>query len=96
MIDSSFAVKLCVQETVTESTCTALKRVDSPVACERVIDSSECAIKLAEGKADFAVFNAEELLLARQFYPNGVQVVLELRHEARANCELRRRSYASK
>lgn len=62
----------------------ALERGDSKVKCETVKDPSECAIKLAEGKADFGIFTADELLLANNFYPTGLQVIGEIRNKDKA------------
>ena len=55
------------------------------MSCERVIDSAECAVRLAQGKADFGVFNAEEMLLTYQFYPDEFQPIAELRYKDRIN-----------
>ncbi|XP_014209303.1 transferrin-like [Copidosoma floridanum] len=80
-VDAQEKLKLCVQEDVTETSCNALSRLDSPIKCERVVDSAECARKLAEGRADFGIFTADELLLAHNFYPTGINVVAELRNK---------------
>jgi len=58
-----------------------LERGDNEVSCLHVADSAECAIRLAEGKADFGIFNAEELLLTYQFYPTNIVPILQLRHK---------------
>jgi hypothetical protein len=80
--------KFCAPvDIVSEPACLALQRGDSEVSCLRVADSAECAIRIAEGEADFGVFNAEELLLINQFYPsptiNSIQPILQLRHKDR-------------
>lgn len=78
-----FSDNLCVTtDKVTESDCYAVSRQDSEVQCLHVSDSAECAIRLTEGKADFAVFNAEELLLAHKFGPfHSLVPILQLRHK---------------
>lgn len=77
-----FSDKFCAPaDVVNEPTCYALQRGDSEVSCFRVADSAECAIRLAEGEADFGIFNAEELLLTNQFYPSQIQPILQLRHK---------------
>lgn len=53
------------------------------MSCLRVTDSAECAIRLAQGEADFGIFNAEELLLTYQFYPSQIQPLFQLRHKER-------------
>ena len=57
-----------------------VERQDSMVRCELARDAAECAIKLAEGRADFGIFAADELLLANHFYSTGLQVVGELKN----------------
>ncbi|XP_029156870.1 transferrin-like [Nylanderia fulva] len=74
--------KLCAPvDTVSDDACYALQRGESKVSCLRVADSAECAIRLAQGTVDFGVFNAEELLLAFQFYPSDILPILQLRHK---------------
>lgn len=74
--------KLCAPvDTVSDDACYALQRGESKVSCLRVADSAECAIRLAQGAADFGVFNAEELLLTFQFYPSDILPILQLRHQ---------------
>lgn len=86
IILDNFSDKFCAPaETVNENACYALQRGDSEVSCLRVADSAECAIRLAEGEADFGVFNAEELLLTYQFYPNNILPILQLRHKEKLN-----------
>ncbi|TGZ55687.1 Transferrin [Temnothorax longispinosus] len=76
--------KFCAPlDTVSESACYSLQRGDSEVSCLQVQDNAECAIRLAEGQADFGVFNAEELLLTHQFYSSHIQPILQLRHKDR-------------
>ncbi|XP_011169617.2 transferrin [Solenopsis invicta] len=81
--------KFCAPyEVVDESSCYAVQRGDnSEVSCFRVADSAECAIRLAQGEADFGVFNAEELLLTYQFYQSEMQPILQLRHKDRQQDE---------
>ncbi|XP_032680606.1 transferrin-like [Odontomachus brunneus] len=75
--------KFCAPvETVQESACIALKKGDSEVSCLRVADSAECSIRLAQGEADFGIFNAEELLLTYPFYDN-IMPIHQLRHRDR-------------
>lgn len=50
-------------------------------------DSADCAIKINENKADFGIFNAEELLLAYQFYPDSLLPIIQLKHEDKINGE---------
>lgn len=76
-----FLVRLCATSFITQDSCNALERGNSPIRCQRVTDTVECAIKLAEGKADFGVFTADEVLLTHHFYPSGVQVVAELKNK---------------
>lgn len=73
--------KFCAPvDVVSDTACFALQRGDV-VSCLSVADSAECAIRLAQGEVDFGVFNAEELLLAYQFYPSNIQPILQLRHK---------------
>jgi len=77
-----FSDKFCAPtETINEGACYSLQRGDSEVSCLRVADSAECAIRLAEGEADFAVFNTEELLLTYQFYSTNIVPILQLKHK---------------
>ncbi|XP_072758245.1 transferrin-like [Anoplolepis gracilipes] len=74
--------KFCAPlDTVSDDACYVLQRGESKVSCLRVADSAECAIRLAQGEADFGVFNAEELLLTYQFYPLDILPILQLRHK---------------
>lgn len=66
-----------------DNACNALQRGDSRVSCLRVEDSAECSIRLAQGKADFGIFNAEELLLAYPFYQFRIMPILQLKHKDR-------------
>ncbi|KAL0133776.1 hypothetical protein PUN28_001030 [Cardiocondyla obscurior] len=76
--------KFCAPaDIVSDNTCIALQRGESQVSCLRVADSAECSIRLAEGEADFGIFNAEELLLTQQFYPHNIQPIIQLRHKNR-------------
>ncbi|XP_012525647.1 transferrin [Monomorium pharaonis] len=76
--------KLCATDTISEGSCYNVQRSDNEVVkCLRVADSAECAIRLAQGEADFGIFNTEELLLAYQFYPNDIQPIIQLRHKDR-------------
>jgi len=74
-----FSDKFCAPDTITENTCYAIQRGER-ITCLRVTDSAECAIHLASGKADFGIFNTEELLLTYQFYPS-IKPILQLRHK---------------
>ncbi|XP_071628736.1 transferrin-like [Temnothorax longispinosus] len=81
---AQYKYKFCAPlDTVSESACYSLQRGDSEVSCLQVQDNAECAIRLAEGQADFGVFNAEELLLTHQFYSSHIQPILQLRHKDR-------------
>ncbi|XP_015597144.1 transferrin [Cephus cinctus] len=73
--------RLCAPQSISDNTCYSLQRGESQVSCLRVEDSADCAIKLSRGDADFGVFTAEELLLAHQFYPTGLQLISQLRHK---------------
>lgn len=76
--------KFCAPvDVVSENSCIALHRGNSEVSCLTVSDSSECAIRLAEGNADFGVFNAEELLLINQFYPSEIEPIIQLKHRTK-------------
>ncbi|XP_018395848.1 PREDICTED: transferrin-like [Cyphomyrmex costatus] len=76
--------KFCAPvDVVTDSACLVVQRGNSTVSCLRVSDSAECAIRLAEGEADFGVFNAEELLLLNQFYPFEIEPIIQLRHRTK-------------
>jgi len=78
-----FSDKFCAPvDVVGDDACFAVQRGER-VSCLRVADSAECAIRLAEGEADFGIFNAEELLLTYQFYPSNIQSILQLRHKDR-------------
>lgn len=73
--------KFCAPvETINNNACYSLQK-ESEVLCLRVEDSTECAIRLAEGKADFGVFNAEELILAYPFYQSEFVPIKQLRHK---------------
>lgn len=78
-----FSDKICAPVGEYNDACIALQRGDSEVSCLHVADSAECAIRLDEGEADFGIFNAEELLLAYQFYPHSIQPIFQLRHKER-------------
>ncbi|KYN20902.1 PREDICTED: transferrin-like [Trachymyrmex cornetzi] len=76
--------KFCAPvDVVTENSCIAVQRGNSEVSCLIASDSSECAIRLAEGKADFGVFNADELLLINQFYPSDIEPIIQLKHRSK-------------
>ncbi|XP_011310325.1 transferrin [Fopius arisanus] len=79
--------RLCAPEEITDSWCSALSISHSNVVCERVKDRTECAVKIVKGRADFGVFNAEELLLAYQFYPEEIKPIAQLRHKDRTDRE---------
>ncbi|XP_034952143.1 transferrin-like [Chelonus insularis] len=78
--DAQHMYRLCAPESISETTCFSLSRGDSQVSCIRVTDSADCAIKLNENKVDIGIFNAEELLLAYQFYPNTLTPLAQLRN----------------
>lgn len=78
--------RLCAPETIDDSTCNSLSR-GGFVKCVRVTDSADCAMKLHDGKADFGVFDAEELILAYQFYPDDFTPLAQLKHIERVNEE---------
>ncbi|XP_012287691.1 transferrin-like [Orussus abietinus] len=86
IVAADYNFKLCAPKTIPDNTCLALQR-GGQVSCHPVEDSSECAISLITGAADFGVFTSEELLLAYQFYQTGLQVITEVRHEDRAQDE---------
>lgn len=78
-----FPVRFCATSSISENTCIALQRGESQVSCVRVEDSSECAIRINRGEADFGVFTAEEALLAYQFYPADTRVIAQLKNKER-------------
>ncbi|EFN77822.1 Transferrin [Harpegnathos saltator] len=81
LANAQLKYKFCAPvETINDNACFALQRGDSEVSCFRVADSADCAIRLAQGEADFGVFNAEELLLAYPFYQNNIVPIQQLRH----------------
>ncbi|KAJ8667093.1 hypothetical protein QAD02_008755 [Eretmocerus hayati] len=81
-------LKFCALESeVSKDSCFTVAGDDSPVKCEPVIDSVECAIKLGTGAADFGIFTADELLVAHNFYTTGLQVVAELKSKFRSQIE---------
>ncbi|KAG7200974.1 hypothetical protein KM043_003331 [Ampulex compressa] len=75
--------KLCATDSISENSCQVLEKGGSKVSCARVIDSADCAIRLARGEVDFGVFTAEELLLAYQFYPKEIVPIFQLKHKER-------------
>lgn len=76
--------KFCApMDLINDNACFAVQRGDSEVLCLRVADSAECAIRLAQGEADFGIFNAEELLLLHPFYQSDIVPILQLRHRDR-------------
>ncbi|XP_018349576.1 PREDICTED: transferrin-like isoform X2 [Trachymyrmex septentrionalis] len=87
-LEKKYLYKFCAPvDVITVSSCIAVQRGTSEVSCLTVSDSSECAIRLAEGKADFGVFNAEELLLINQFYPSDIEPIIQLRHRKKLTDE---------
>ncbi|KAG5334442.1 TRF protein, partial [Acromyrmex charruanus] len=82
------AHKFCAPtDVISESSCIAVQRGSSEVSCLTVSDSSECAIRLAEGNADFGIFNTEELLLINQFYPSDIEPIIQLKHRTKLSDE---------
>lgn len=71
--------RLCAPETIDDSTCNSLSR-GGFVKCVRVTDSADCAIKMHDEKVDFGVFDAEELILAYQFFPDDFTPLAQLKH----------------
>lgn len=63
--------------------CNQLQRGSSPVSCQLVQDSIECAHRLRNGTADFGVFSAETALLLATLKHDGLSVIKELRHSDR-------------
>lgn len=63
--------------------CNQLQRGSSPVSCQLVQDSIECAHRLRNGTADFGVFSAETALLLATLRYDGLTVIKELRHTDR-------------
>lgn len=77
-----FSDKFCAPvDTISDDACYALQRGESKISCLRVTDNAECAIRLAQGAADFGIFNADELLLTYQFYPLDILPIFQLRHK---------------
>lgn len=82
--------KLCVPDTVTSSQCINLEQGNSKFKCENVLDSADCALKLANNRADFGIFNSQELLLMHQFYKTDLKVIAQIRHKDKKNGTLRK------
>ncbi|XP_014479036.1 PREDICTED: transferrin-like isoform X2 [Dinoponera quadriceps] len=74
-------------KTINQDECSALQRGESEIVCLPVADSAECSIRLAQGQADFGVFNAEELLLAYPFYQSDIVPIQQLRHRTKLSDE---------
>lgn len=72
------SVTLCVRRDEAE-TIAFSEQANNKIKYSIVADSAECAMKLNNGKADFGIFNAEELLLIHQFYPSDIVPIYELR-----------------
>ncbi|KAF7400737.1 hypothetical protein HZH66_005921 [Vespula vulgaris] len=70
--------KFCAPDS--NNICQSIERGDSEIECSRVSDSAECAIRLANGEADFGIFNADALLLTYQFYSDEIVPIFGLRH----------------
>ncbi|XP_046817417.1 transferrin-like [Vespa crabro] len=80
-VASTYAIdkyKFCMPSS--NDNCQNIEKGDSQIECIRVSDNTECAIRLAEGKADFGLFSADALLLAYQFYPDEIVPIFGLRH----------------
>ncbi|KAI5740351.1 hypothetical protein M8J76_002947 [Diaphorina citri] len=76
--------KICATEKVASThTCQLLQKGNSQVECVRVVDSVDCALKLASGDVDFGVFNAEEALVASRFINEDVVIIGQTRHRTR-------------
>ncbi|KAK0081042.1 hypothetical protein PV325_012898 [Microctonus aethiopoides] len=86
--------RLCTPESISNSDIASLTKGNSQISCVPVTDSADCAIKINENKADFGIFNAEELLLAYQFYPDSLLPIIQLKHEDKINEEFEFRTVA--
>ncbi|XP_033220066.1 transferrin-like [Belonocnema kinseyi] len=63
--------------------CARIKKGDSSVSCVKVLDATDCALKLIKNEVDFGVFTPDELFLIYQVFPNRIKVSHELRHRER-------------
>ncbi|KAK2584067.1 hypothetical protein KPH14_006514 [Odynerus spinipes] len=86
--------KFCAPNSIDDGTCAAIQRGDSQVTCLRVSDDAECAIRLANGEADFGMFSTDALLLTCQYYPNEIVPIFELRHKDKSKQEFEFQSVA--
>ncbi|KAF4519050.1 hypothetical protein B566_EDAN001636 [Ephemera danica] len=82
--------KLCVPfEKVTD--CANVERGDSEVKCVKVVDSTDCALKLIRGEVDFGKYSAEQAIVASYFFltdgPNKAVTIGETRNEERLHDE---------
>ncbi|XP_023702875.1 transferrin isoform X2 [Cryptotermes secundus] len=69
--------RICVTERqATTNDCDKLKKTESKFNCVRVIDNTDCALKLERGEADFGIFTAEEAILASKFDTKQQLVVI--------------------
>ena len=80
----SFSVKVCRSNNGnSDDACSRIKKGESSVTCEPVLDATDCALKLIKNQVDFGVFTPDELLLTYQTFPNRIRVSHELRHRDR-------------
>ncbi|KAK9497960.1 hypothetical protein O3M35_003855 [Rhynocoris fuscipes] len=79
-IHMSLAIyKLCAFPTMEYHHCKSIEVGNSNVSCVKVIDSVDCAIKLREGKVDFALFSPEESVLLAKDTNTDLKVIGEVR-----------------
>ena len=70
---------------MTRSQCIELEQGNSKIKCEKILDQADCSIKLLNGRADFGVFNSQELLLMHQFYKTDLKVIGRISHNDKRN-----------
>lgn len=76
-----FAVKVCaIQDLVAKSQCDILES-EGVATCVPVVDSVDCALKIKNGKANVASFNAEQALVVAKYLDSTVSVVGSTRHK---------------
>ncbi|XP_043492462.1 transferrin-like [Polistes fuscatus] len=86
--------KLCTTTQSISESCQSIERGDSEVECLHVSDSAECAIRLANGQADFGLFDTDALLLSCQFYCDEIVPIFELRHKDKTQQSFKFKSVA--
>ncbi|KAJ9575280.1 hypothetical protein L9F63_025763 [Diploptera punctata] len=82
---------MCVTDTqATSNDCQILKIGGSRFNCVNVKDSTDCALKLQKGEADFGIFTAEEAILMSKFDQlQERKVVAEIRNTERETAKFK-------